>query len=184
MNRRWTIRIAVGIGLSLAACGSSGTTSTTSSTASGAVATSTSSSNSTTSTTAPKIPGIGDSVNLTDETVTLVGVIDPATSDQGLGVPTGDRLVAVNIAIRNTSTSAFEPVPILDSVLVDAAGHSYSATVDPTTSCQGFSGSLSLNAGDSASGCEVFAVPTGDAPAKFQYNPKDDTLTAGWVINS
>lgn len=163
-----------GIALGVAACGSSarvntpiGTTASTG-----------------TPTTVPRfVAHVGTTLSLTDETVGLSKVIDPAVTDaSGIGAPAGKHLVAAVLVVTNTSSTGFTPQAPFDSTLIDNAGQSYTPTLWPTGSCQAFASSAVVEPNTSLTGCVVFEVTDGNTPARFQYQPRDDPKFGEWLI--
>ena len=124
---------------------------------------------------------VGASTTLTGESsgekykVTLSSVVDPATESDGLSLlPSGDRLVAVNLTIANAGTG-IQQQSIDDNVtLIYSGGHSYNGTngiMYSVSQGQTFSGSSTLLPNQSESGCVVFPVPSSAVLSKFQYIP-------------
>ena len=118
--------------------------------------------------------------------VTLVKVYDPATSsNQFLQPDSGKRFVATPITIKNSSSGTISPNILFEGALIDKANQSYnSAVVSSVSECQDFASNLKVASGDSATGCIVFEVPTGNAAAKFQYTPSSgfSSNTGQWLI--
>ena len=124
---------------------------------------------------------VGASTTLTGESsgekykVTLSSVVDPATETDGMGLlPSGDRLVAVNLTIANAGTGIQQESIDDDVTLIDSGGHAYdglSGAFYSVSQCQTFSGSATLPPNQSESGCVIFAVPSGAVLSKFQYIP-------------
>jgi hypothetical protein len=124
---------------------------------------------------------VGTSTTLAGESsgekykVTLSSVVDPATETDGMGLlPSGDRLVAVNLTIANAGTGIQQESIDDDVTLIDSGGHAYdglSGAFYSVSQCQTFSGSATLPPNQSESGCVIFAVPSGAVLSKFQYIP-------------
>jgi hypothetical protein len=124
---------------------------------------------------------VGASTTLTGESsgekykVILSSVVDPATESDGMGLlPSGDRVVAVNLTIENVGTG-IQQESIDDNVtLIDGGGHTYDGMdgiMYSVSQCQTFSGSSTLPPNQSESGCVVFQVPSSAVLSKFQYIP-------------
>ncbi len=124
---------------------------------------------------------VGTSTKLTGESsgekyeVTLTSVVDPATESDGLSLlPSGDRLVAVNLTVENVGTGIQQESIDDDVTLIDSGGHTYDGTdgiAYSVSQCQTFSGSSTLPPNQSESGCVVFQVPSSAVLSKFQYIP-------------
>lgn len=124
---------------------------------------------------------VGTSTKLTGELsgekyeVTLTSVVDPATESDGLSLlPSGDRLVAVNLTVANAGTGIQQESIDDDVTLIDSGGHTYNGTdgiIYSVSQCQTFSGSSTLPPGQSETGCVVFQVPSSAVLSKFQYIP-------------
>lgn len=126
-------------------------------------------------------PPVGATLALAGESagekfqVTLTSVVDPASESDGLGLlPTGDRLVAINLTVKNVG-SGIQQQSIEDNVtLIDTSGHSYngfSGLGYSVSQCQTFSGQVTLPPGQAESGCVVFQIPSTAKLSKFQYIP-------------
>lgn len=125
----------------------------------------------------------GATLSLTGEDVTLTRIIDPAAVDaSGIGAGVGKRMVAAVLRIRNTSSVGFVPEAITDATLIDQGGLSYTPSVWPTGSCQGFAPDIVVEAGTSVAGCVVFDVNDGGTPVRFQYQPRNDARFGEWLI--
>ena len=82
--------------------------------------------------------------------VTLTSVVDPATESDGLSLlPSGDRLVAVNLTVANAGTGIQQESIDDDVTLIDSGGHTYNGTdgiIYSVSQCQTFSGSSTPSA--------------------------------------
>lgn len=134
---------------------------------------------------------VGSTINLKDESgnemaVTLIKVDDPATGSDEFNQPdAGKRFVATQISIKNSSsTASISPNILAEGTLIDSANQSYNADFNTVSDCQAFASNLAIAPGDTAAGCMVFQVPTGNAPAKFQYTPSSGFSgnTGQWLI--
>ncbi len=123
---------------------------------------------------------VGTSTTLTGESsgekykVTLSSVVDPATESDGLSMlPSGDRLVAVNLTVANAGTGIQQESIDDDVTLIDSGNHDYDGTsaFESVSQCQSFSGQSTLPPGQTVSGCVVFEVPSSAVLSKFQYIP-------------
>ena len=83
---------------------------------------------------------VGTSTKLTGESsgekyeVTLTSVVDPATESDGLSLlPSGDRLVAVNLTVANAGTGIQQESIDDDVTLIDSGGHTYSERTASST---------------------------------------------------
>lgn len=104
-------------------------------------------------------------------TVTLVKMADPATSsDQYMHADSGKHLVAVQIRITNTATTAYSDSPTNGATLIDAKGQQYSSSFGETTLGQPFNGSVKLSPGATALGVVVYEVPDGEKATTFQFS--------------
>jgi Domain of unknown function (DUF4352) len=139
-----------------------------------------------------KPAGIGDAVNVTDDSgdklaVTLVKVDPHAQSTDGFSTPpSGDVYYAAQVRIKNVGSSAWSDSPSNCMVVKDAKGQTFQTDVVMSIS----SGPLmadtaNLATGDSALGWIVFDVAKGDTVTQVQFTPMsgmgDDT--AQWSLS-
>lgn len=128
-----------------------------------------------------EFPAVGATLALSGESsgeryqVTLTSVVDPASESDGMGLlPAGQKLVAVNLTVKNVGRG-IQQESIDDNVtLIDSAGHTYDGISElgySVSQCQTFGGQATLPPGQSESGCVVFQIPSAAVLAKFQYIP-------------
>ncbi len=103
--------------------------------------------------------------------VTLVQVINPATVAHGRG-EAGKTYVATELKLTDTGTTAIEGDVNVNVSVIGSDKQSYSADLNDVTECPNFDmGTFHLEAGKSATGCVVFALPHGVTPVTVQYRP-------------
>lgn len=121
---------------------------------------------------------VGDTLNLTRAdggkvAVTLVQIINPATVSDGKGEP-GKTYVAVEMTIADTGTAAIEGGVNVNATVIGSDNATYAADLNDVAECTNFDeGVYHLNVGESTTGCVVFALPNGVAPAKVKYTPSE-----------
>jgi hypothetical protein len=99
--------------------------------------------------------------------------------------PPGDKLVVVDLTIRNETSAPIEADPAAQMTLVDSAGTTLApSTVPLGAGCAVFAPQLAIAPGDSRSGCEVFAVPGIFNAGRVQFAPLPGVggSTAIWVV--
>ncbi len=133
----------------------------------------------TTTTLAPGKPGTAFSI--TDQSGDNVGVevykvIDPATPDNQFdAAPSGQRLVAVQIGVRDEASGPFTDDMDSDTTLVGSDSQTYTAAFSGISGCTNFdNGTVDLTKGSTAVGCVVFELPTGVTPAQVDFKPEAD----------
>ncbi|MET8985636.1 DUF4352 domain-containing protein [Nonomuraea wenchangensis] len=105
--------------------------------------------------------------------VTVEQLVSPATPADELFKPaTGNRFVAVQLALANQGQSAYSDTLGVGALLVDGAGQEYRA--NPTArvrEAQPFdgAGSVTIGAGESRRGALVFEIPETATPATFRF---------------
>ena len=126
---------------------------------------------------APKTTGhVGDTLNLTraDGTkvaVTLVEVINPATVLGGAG-QSDNTYVAAKLTLVDTDEDAIEGDVNVNLAMVGSDNQTYTPDLHDTAQCTNFElGSFHLKAGESATGCVLFALPIGVSPTRVKYTP-------------
>ncbi|MGH7758769.1 MAG: hypothetical protein ACREN7_05615 [Candidatus Dormibacteria bacterium] len=108
--------------------------------------------------------------------MTLKGVVDPAMESDGYELlPGGQKLVAVELTVKNVGTGSEQDNVLVASTLLDSQGQPYPGVnaVNYTVSqCSIFAkGQVNLEVGQSSSGCVIFQIPVKTAPAEFEYEP-------------
>lgn len=143
------------------------------------------------STPAPKPPGrVGDTLNLDrigggKIAVTLTAVIDPATVPSGRGNPDKNYL-ATALTITNTGRLTITGDANNNVSLIGSDDHDYPADLANVTECTNFvQGQFVLAPAVSATGCVVFALPSGVTPARVKYSPSSGiSLDIGeWLVS-
>ncbi|MFI6993553.1 DUF4352 domain-containing protein [Nonomuraea wenchangensis] len=105
--------------------------------------------------------------------VTVEQLVSPATPADELFKPaTGNRYVAVQLALANQGQSAYSDTIGIGALLVDGAGQEYRA--NPTArvrEAQPFdgTGTVTIGAGESRRGALVFEIPETATPATFRF---------------
>ncbi len=96
--------------------------------------------------------------------VSATQIVDPASAVSGSGQPdSGDRFVAVQITVDNTSTQEVDGDANDALTVTGSDGQTYSADFASVSECTNFysgAGIIDLQAGASDSGCVVFELPT------------------------
>jgi hypothetical protein len=119
---------------------------------------------------------VGDALELTRVdggkiSVTLTEVINPATALGSKAEP-DKTYVATKLTIADTGTTAIEGDVNVNVSVVGSDNQSYAPDLNDVSECTNFeSGTFHLGAGDSSTGCAVFALPHGVVPAKVKYVP-------------
>lgn len=121
--------------------------------------------------------------------VALNLVIDPATGTDGPptdsnGSLTNSSYIATVITILDVGSKPIRDDANDDAALIGADGRDYTPDFDAVSQCTNFnSGEYSIGPGEKATGCVVFALPAGVAPAKFQWTPAGFSNDYGeWLI--
>lgn len=111
-------------------------------------------------------------------TVTVSAIVDPATAGSGSGLPdAGFRFVAVEAAFSNTTNGEVEGDTNLGMTVTGSDGQTYSADYGTVAQCTNYTyGEIDVPAGDSASGCVVFQLPTSVTVQSVQFS-----LDAGYL---
>lgn len=140
---------------------------------------------------ASKVTGrLGDTLNLTraDDSkiaVTLLQVVNPATVANKPPDAT-KTYVATKLKITDSSSEAIEGDVNINVSMVGSDDQSYTADLSDVTDCTNFeSGAFHLGAGESATGCVVFALPHGVTPARVKYTPSAGFANdfGEWVVS-
>ena len=107
-------------------------------------------------------------------------VVDPASAASGSGLPdSGYRFVAVQLTVDNTSSQEIDGDANDALSVTGSDGQTYSADFGSVSECSNFSsgsGIIDLQAGDSASGCVVFELPTSVSVQSVSFS-----LSAGYL---
>ena len=120
---------------------------------------------------------VGDTLHLNVD-VTLVRFIDPAKVQEGWSPWTpGDRIVAAQWRITNTTATTYTDAPSTLTQILDAAGQQWPATTGgtPVEGCQLF-GELSVKPGASVLGCTTYEVPGAAKLVAIQYGEAGEWL--------
>ncbi len=136
----------------------------------------------------PATAHVGSAINIGGGNglqVTVQQIIDPASSgNQYLSADAGKRFVAVKLQIVNKGTTAYNDNANNNVSLVGTDNQNATLSFYPITECTSFSsGTYTLSAGASATGCVVFQVPNGVNTAKvqFQTNSGVSGSTGEWL---
>ena len=127
-----------------------------------------------------QVKPVGGTFSLSDilndnYTITLNKYIPAATaSDQFNHAPAGKHLEALQMTVVNKSSKTIQVYPDFDAGLVDSANQSYTSSIYDISECQSFSSNTdSIPAGQTVSGCAVYAVPDGAKIVKVRYTASD-----------
>lgn len=118
--------------------------------------------------------------------VAATQVVDPASAASGSGLPdSGYRFVAVQLTVDNTSSQEIDGDANDALSVTGSDGQTYSADFGSVSECSNFSsgsGIIDLQAGDSASGCVVFELPTSVSVHSMSFSLSSGYLdTAEWT---
>ena len=118
--------------------------------------------------------------------VSATQVVDPASAASGSGLPDpGYRLVAVQLTVDNTSSQEIDGDANDALSVTGSDGQTYTADYANVSECSNFSsgsGIIDLQAGDSASGCVVFKLPTSVTVHSMSFSLSSGYLdTAEWT---
>jgi hypothetical protein len=118
--------------------------------------------------------------------VSVTQIVDPATAGSGSSLPdSGFRFVAVELTVDNTSTQEVDGDTNNALTVTGSDGHTYSADFATVSECSNFysgAGIIDLQAGDSASGCVVFQLPTNVTVQSVSFSLSSGYLdTAEWT---
>ncbi|MEV7545344.1 hypothetical protein [Streptomyces sp. NPDC089915] len=116
--------------------------------------------------------GSGETVSLDGDRpgerldVTLTRVVDPAGPAPA---PGADRLVAVELRLRNTGTVPYEDSPAPAAHLLDTTGRRFTGLSGATDAGQALPDAVTLAPGGSATGYVTFRLPSEARPAAVQF---------------
>jgi hypothetical protein len=118
--------------------------------------------------------------------VSATQVVDPASAASGSGLPdSGYRFVAVQLTVDNTSSQEIDGDANDALSVTGSDGQTYTADFGSVSECSNFSsgsGIIDLQAGDSASGCVVFELPTSVTIRSTSFSLSSGYLdTAEWT---
>jgi hypothetical protein len=117
--------------------------------------------------------------------VTASQVVDPATALSDTDLPSsGDRFVAVELTISNTSSQEIQDDANSATTVTGSDGETYTANFAGVTQCTNFEeeiGYVDLKPGDSTIGCVVFQLPTSVTVQSVSFSLEPGYLdTAEW----
>jgi hypothetical protein len=122
------------------------------------------------------IGSFGDTLNVhdfsgNDLAVEVASPQDPATpADPSGQAPSGSRLVAVSEDLLDAGPGAVSDNANSDTQVVGTDGEVYTPSLNGVQGCTNFNnGGYTLAAGQSESGCVVFAIPTGVGVAHVEF---------------
>jgi len=137
---------------------------------------------------APTVAHVGSTVNIGGDqglAATLVQVIDPATaSSQYASADAGKHFVGTKFQLTNKGSASYSDNANTDVTVIGSDNQSYTADFNTIDSCTDFSsGSFTLGAGASATGCVTFQLPNGVTVAKVQFATQSgfSGSTGEWV---
>lgn len=133
---------------------------------------------------APPVGQVGATLSAVSGTVTLDKVLSPAPVQHGsVGPSFGHKLVAVVLTVHSPASAAAKFAAIYhDSKLVDSKkkGHiGKSAAKYQVSACVAYPPFGSVPAGQSATGCVVFLLPSAATPVELKISGKAE---ADWTI--
>ena len=113
-----------------------------------------------------------------DLAVTVPSPTDPAApTDQFNQPPGGSRLVAVSEVLTDDGPGTVSDDANVDTSVVGTDGQVYTPSFDSVQGCTNFNnGGYTLAAGQSESGCVVFALPTGVDVALVEFTLTEDSV--------
>ena len=177
-NRRvhvWRLRLAVGLlpplAAVLAGCGTQTI-----------VKTVTSSGQAQTSTTAPQQARVGDTLTLKGNAgesmaVTVTQVMDPLQVGPDDQPDSGQRVVGIQITLKNVGSVAYSDSPSNGATLLSNTNDQAKDQIVSGGPCgNGFASSANIAPGNEQQGCIPFEMPVGQTPAIFQF-----TLNSGFA---
>jgi hypothetical protein len=111
-------------------------------------------------------------------TTTVSQIVDPATAGSDSGLPdAGYRFVAVEATFSNATSGEVEGDTNLGMTVTGSDGQTYTADYGTVAQCTNYTyGEIDVPAGDSASGCVVFQLPTSVTVQSVQFS-----LDAGYL---
>jgi hypothetical protein len=117
--------------------------------------------------------------------VTVSQVVDPATPLSDSDLPSsGDRFVAVELTISNTSSQEIQDDANSATTVTGSDGDTYTANFAAVTECTNFEeeiGYVDLKPGDNTTGCVVFQLPTSVNVQSVSFSLEPGYLdTAEW----
>lgn len=141
-------------------------------------------------TAAPSIAHVGSAIALTDQkgnkaNVTLAQVINPAQgADQFTTPDNGKRFVGLKFVIAATSGTVSDDADS-DATIIGSDNQTYQADFSDIAGCTNFdSGTFTVAAGGSSTGCVVYQLPTGVNVSKVRFDIAGgfgDTV-AEWLV--
>jgi len=121
--------------------------------------------------------------------VALDQLIVPATGTDGPPADSNGNLpnssyAAAAVTILDTGSKPIRDDANDDAELVGTDGRDYTPDFDAVSQCTNFdSGEYSIEPGEKVTGCVVFALPAGVAPAKLLWTPAGFSNDFGeWLI--
>jgi hypothetical protein len=126
----------------------------------------------------PSLPSLGEIVEGQGRSFTALRLEDPAEPTWVHPLKPGNRLIAVEVAVRNGGADVLLVSPLY-FVLVDTDGFVYPASVDAR---DGQIETVDLNTGSEIRGWVAFDIPAGATPESIKFMPSllpEDTLQAG-----
>jgi Domain of unknown function (DUF4352) len=89
--------------------------------------------------------------------------------DQYNEAPSGDRLYAIVLQLKNTGSVGYSDAPSNSALVYDSAGNSYQTQFDSVTECQSFQPVVNIAVGSSGVGCVVYEVPNDAKITEVQF---------------
>lgn len=117
--------------------------------------------------------------------VTATQVVDPAAALADTDIPSsGDRFVAVEMTVSNTSSQEIQDDANSATTVTGSDGQTYSANFGVVSQCASFEediGFIDLKPGSSTTGCVVFQLPTSVSVQSISFSLEPGYLdTAQW----
>ncbi|MER7131310.1 DUF4352 domain-containing protein [Streptosporangium saharense] len=124
------------------------------------------------------LTGLSNTIEVTVDRVIAKG----ASTNQYLHAQPGNRLVGVEITIKNIGATTYTDSPLISAALIDADGRQY--RVSPADLREGASlGAVSISPNDSRKGMIVFEAPEAVKLAKFQFGPTFSSQKGEWQLS-
>ncbi|MYW06134.1 DUF4352 domain-containing protein [Streptomyces sp. SID3343] len=138
---------------------------------------------------APPAPAkVGDTIALQDRDgsaveVTVVQVVDPATSANQFGKPKeGNRWIAIQWRVTNKGSKVVDRTPNFGSNVIDEQGQQFGTTYGETTAGPAFASSVQIPAGSSRLGFVTYEVPEASkiVDIQFGFSGADSDQVGQW----
>ncbi|MFI6883357.1 DUF4352 domain-containing protein [Streptosporangium canum] len=116
--------------------------------------------------------------------VTLDRVIPKGTAtNQFLAAKPGNKLVAVELTIKNAGTTVYSDSPILGAAIIDSEGRQHRTALAEIAEGTSFGGAVTIAVNDSRKGLIVFEVPENAVLAKLQFGATFSQQKGEWALS-